>query len=86
MRTCRWRANNARSKFALIDVELENTVSTIPAEGAEPARTVDPGGYELMVANEVFRSRFLHGFENPQLKVQIAGSGRFADIHVVICW
>jgi putative CocE/NonD family hydrolase len=50
----------------LIDVQPENATSTIPAEVADPARTVDLGGYELMIANEVFRSRFLHGFENPK--------------------
>ena len=50
----------------LIDVQPENATSTIPAEKDEPARTVDIGGFELMIANEVFRSRFLHGFEEPK--------------------
>ncbi len=50
----------------LIDVQPEDAVSQIPAEDGEPARTVEMGGFELMIADEVYRSRFLHGFENPQ--------------------
>ncbi len=50
----------------LIDVQPEDAVSNIPAEGAEPARKVDMGGFELMIADEVYRARFLHGFDHPQ--------------------
>ena len=50
----------------LIDVQPEDAVSNIPAEGAEPVRKVAIGGYELMIADEVLRSRFLQGFDNPQ--------------------
>ena len=50
----------------LIDVQPEDAVSNIPEEGTEPARKVEMGGFELMIADEVYRSRFLHGFENPQ--------------------
>ena len=50
----------------LIDVQPEDAVSIIPAEGADPARRVNMGGFELMIADEVFRARFLHGFDKPQ--------------------
>jgi len=50
----------------LIDVQPEDAVSNIPAEGDEPARKVNMGGFELMISNEVYRARFLHGFDKPQ--------------------
>ena len=49
----------------LIDVQPENATSTIPAESGEPARTVDMGGFQLMIADEVFRGRFVQGFDKP---------------------
>ena len=49
----------------LIDVQPENATSAIPAQPGEPARSVDIGGYQLIIADEVFRGRFLHGFEKP---------------------
>jgi len=39
----------------LIDLQPENAKATIPAEGSEPARTVDLGGFQLMIANDVIR-------------------------------
>jgi len=50
----------------LIDVQPEDAKSAIPAEGTEPARTADLGGFQLMIADEVFRARFLHGFDDPK--------------------
>ena len=50
----------------LIDVLPEDAVSTLPAEGPDPARKIEMGGFQLMIADEVYRSRFLHGFDNPQ--------------------
>jgi uncharacterized protein len=50
----------------LIDVQPENAVSDIPGEGKEPARKVNMGGFELMISDEVYRARFLHGFDKPE--------------------
>jgi putative CocE/NonD family hydrolase len=49
----------------LIDVQPEDATSVIPAEAGEPARTVDLGGFQLIISDEVFRGRFLHGFDKP---------------------
>ncbi len=65
----------------LIDVQPEDAKATIPAEGAEPARSVALGGYQLMVADEVFRARFLHGFEDPKPIAADAVLSYSLDLH-----